>query len=224
VTITESESDLMLPANIKKRVKEIIRVLKRDYPDAKTELAHENPLQLLVAVILSAQCTDTRVNQVTKPLFHKYKKALDYARADISELEEEIRSTGFFRNKARAIKDCCRRIADDFGGKVPDSMEDLLTLSGVGRKTANVILGNAYGIPGIVVDTHVKRLSGRLGLTENKNPDKIEFDLMPLVPKKEWTLFSHLLIFHGRRVCKARRPQCDSCGIFPFCPTGQELV
>ncbi len=205
-----------------KRVREIVEELKRVHPDAGIELKYRDPLQLLVATILSAQCTDVRVNLVTKDLFKKYKKVNDYADANINELEEDIRSTGFFRNKAKNIKACCRQLLDRHSGKVPQTMEELVVLPGIGRKTANVILGNAFEVPGIVVDTHVKRLSNRLDFTTNSNPDKIEFDLMELLPREEWTLFSHLLIFHGRRVCKARKPQCESCSVLSNCPFGRE--
>lgn len=193
--------------------------LTREYPTARTALRFQSPLELLIATILSAQCTDVRVNQVTKDLFQRYKSVQDYVQADLKELEEAVRPTGFFHNKAKAIKICCKEILERHNGKLPDTMEELTKLSGVGRKTANVILGNAFGIPGIVVDTHVKRLSQRLGLTKNKDPVKIEFDLMDLLPKDRWTPFSHLLIFHGRNICKARRPLCPSCCLSELCPS-----
>lgn len=201
-----------------KRVEKIIDILKREYPDAKTPLRHKNPLQLLVATILSAQCTDERVNKVTPALFDKYKTASDLANANGSELEEMIRSTGFYRNKARSIIGCCRGLVERHGGAVPQSLGDLVSLPGVGRKTANVVLGGSFDIPGIVVDTHVKRLSGLLGLTKNTDPERIEEDLIKIVPKKDWNIFSLLLIFHGRRVCIARRPRCGNCVVHRYCP------
>ncbi len=203
------------------RVQKIFGKLKKLYPNARTALNYRNPLELLIATILSAQCTDVRVNIVTKDLFKKYKKAADWAKADLEQIEADIRSTGFFRNKAANIKSSCQTILDKFNGQVPDNMEDLLTLAGVGRKTANVLLGNLFGIPGITCDTHVIRLSRRLRLSANKDPVKLEYDLMEIVPKRKWggwTMFSHLLIFHGRNVCKARRPDCDNCAISRWCP------
>jgi endonuclease-3 len=183
-------------------------------------LNYSTPLELLVATILSAQCTDERVNIVTAGLFRKYRSAEDYLKAPQSELEQDIRSTGFFRNKAKAIQGACRLIVERYGGRVPDSIEDLLSLPGVARKTANVVLGNAFGIAsGIVVDTHVSRLSERLGLSSQKQPEKIERDLVELVPKKDWIEFSHLFIYHGRAVCKARSPMCDRCVIEELCPS-----
>ena len=203
----------------KKRTARITTVLKKLHPDAKTALHHRNPLQLLVATILSAQCTDVRVNIVTKDLFKKYKSAADFAKARQEVFEQEIRTTGFYRNKAKNIIATAKKLIDDFGGKVPDNMEDLLSLPGVARKTANVVLGDAFGkSEGIAVDTHVRRLSGRLGLSKHEDPVKIEKDLMELVPRKNWAIFSHLLIFHGRRVCTARKPKCDECGISKLCP------
>jgi len=197
---------------IKDAVLEIIRVLKQEYPGAKIALDYSNPQELLVATILSAQCTDERVNQVTKTLFKKYRRAEDYATVDLAELEEDIRSTGFYRNKAKHIKDSCKMIVEKFNSRVPDNMEDLITLPGVARKTANIVLSNAYGVAvGIAVDTHVRRLSQRLGLAENDDPDKIERDLMRIVPKEEWFSFSYLLIDHGRKICTARKPLCFEC-------------
>jgi len=194
--------------------------LKEAYPDARTELLWEDPLQLLVATILSAQSTDVRVNQVTKGLFRRYRTAGDFAEADLEDLEEEIRSVGFYRNKARAIKGMAQVLVEDYGGEVPRTMGDLVQLPGVGRKTANVVLGNAFGIDeGVVVDTHVRRLSNRLGLTEHHDPEKIERDLLEIVPEGERTLFSHLLIFHGRRVCKSRKPDCPGCVLNDICPS-----
>lgn len=201
------------------RTKKIVAVLDKTYPDAHCELAHHNPLELLVATILSAQCTDKRVNIVTETLFKKYRSAKDFACADISELEQDIRATGFYKNKARHLQAACRDILEKHGGQVPRTMEDLLTLGGVGRKTANVVLGNAFDINvGVVVDTHVGRLSHRLGLTPHRAPEKIEADLMKLVPQSKWTLFSHLLIWHGRRRCSARKPDCGNCETLKLCP------
>lgn len=202
------------------RMPEIIRLLREHHPDAHCELNHENALQLLVATILSAQCTDERVNKVTPDLFARYPTALDLAQADPQELEQMIRSTGFYHNKAKNIQAAARRIVETFGGEVPKTMDELLTLGGVARKTANVVLGVAHGIGvGIVVDTHVRRLSNRLGLTKNEEPEKIEKDLMMLVPTSEWIDFSHLLIFHGRRICDARKPDCAHCKLSTLCPS-----
>jgi endonuclease-3 len=198
----------------------VIARLKREYPDARTELDWRNPLELLVATILSAQTTDVRVNQVTKDLFEKYRSAEDYAGADPARLEEDIRPTGFYRNKARALQGMARALLERHGGEVPCTMAELVALPGVGRKTANVVLGNAFDVDeGVVVDTHVRRLSNRLGLTTEQDPEKIERDLLPLVPEEERTLFSHLLIFHGRRVCKARKPLCPECVLNDVCPS-----
>ncbi|OUC08176.1 endonuclease III [Litorilinea aerophila] len=200
----------------------ILERLHQEYPDARCALHHENPLQLLVATILSAQCTDERVNQVTPELFARYPTAEAFAQADLEELEQAVRSTGFYRNKARNIQQACRRIVAEYGGQVPDTMEELLTLPGVARKTANVVLGTAFGIAdGIVVDTHVKRLANRLGLTQESNPEKIERDLQALVPREEWIDISHLLIFHGRQVCSARKPRCAACVLNDLCPSAQ---
>jgi endonuclease-3 len=200
------------------RARKIVRLLARLYPDAECALHHEGPLQLLVATILSAQCTDARVNQVTPALFARYPDARAFAEADVGELEKAIQSTGFYRNKARSIIGCCKGLVEQHGGRVPDTMEELVPLPGVGRKTANVVLGTAFGQPGITVDTHVRRLSGRLGLTEEEDPEKIERDLMRLIPRKDWTMFSHRLIFHGRQVCHARKPDCEGCGLARLCP------
>ena len=205
-------------AAAEQRIKDIFPILKRTYPDAKVALNFTSPLELLIATILSAQCTDVRVNIVTSALFKKYRTACDWTQADVKEIEEDIRSTGFFRNKAQNIKAACSRIAEEFNGQVPQTMEELTTLPGVGRKTANVVLGNAFDIPGIVCDTHVIRLSRRLGLSDKSDPVKLEFDLADIVPKKHWTLFSHLLVFHGRNICKARRPNCPECPIASHCP------
>jgi len=203
-----------------KRVKQIIAILRGEYPDATTALQFSNPLELLVATVLSAQCTDERVNKVTRDLFKKYRSAEDYARADLAELEEDIRPTGFFRNKAKAIKSFCNDLAEKFNGEIPDTLEDLVSLSGIGRKTANLVLGEAYGIPGIVVDTHVLRLSRLIGLTKNTDATKVEFDLMEVVPKDEWIRFSNLLILHGRAICIARRPKHAECKIADLCDEG----
>ena len=202
------------------RAGEVLTRLKREYPNAATELDWRTPLDLLVATMLSAQSTDVRVNGVTNTLFEKYRTAQDYAEADPEELEDEIRAVGFFRNKARALRGMGRALVEEHGGEVPRTMEDLVRLPGVGRKTANVVLGNAFGIDeGVVVDTHVRRLSNRLGLSHERDPEKIERDLLRLVPEGERTLFSHLLIFHGRRVCKARKPDCPNCVLDDVCPS-----
>ena len=206
----------------RQRLARIIRLLKKRYPDARCALEHSNPLELLVATILSAQCTDARVNMVTRDLFKKYRSAEDYAKAPQVSLEQDIRSTGFYRNKARNIRAAAQKIFSDFDGNVPDTMEALLTLPGVARKTANVVLGTAFGKnEGIVVDTHVIRLARRLGLTSRKNNqgDKVEKELMDLVPRKDWTLFAHLLIFHGRQICTARKPDCAACPVSELCPS-----
>ena len=203
---------------------ETIERLKSEYPGAKTALDWKNPLELLVATILSAQTTDVRVNAVTPALFAKYPTAADYAEADPTELEEDIRPTGFFRNKAKSLRGMARALVDDHGGEVPRTMEDLVALPGVGRKTANVVLGNAFSIDeGVVVDTHVRRLSIRLGFTTHNDPEKIERDLMQTVPKRDWTVFSHLLILHGRSVCKARKPACEDCVVNDLCPSAFEV-
>jgi endonuclease-3 len=201
------------------RAKKIIAGLEKTYPDAHCELDHSNPLELLIATILSAQCTDKRVNMVTPVLFKKYRSAGDYAKASLPELEQEIKTTGFFRNKAKSIKTACQAIVDKHGGEVPRTMDELTALGGVGRKTANVVLGNAFNVNvGVVVDTHVGRLSRRLGLTNEESAEKVEQDLMKLVPQEKWTLFSHLLIWHGRRRCFARNPDCGNCEIKSLCP------
>jgi endonuclease III len=207
---------------IRERVAQLLEVLPKVYPDAHCELDFKNPLQLLIATILSAQCTDKRVNMVTPALFKKYRTAKDYANALQTELENAIRSTGFFRNKAKSIRAATSTIDKKFGGKVPDSMEELRELPGVGRKTANVVLGNAFDRnEGIVVDTHVARLSQRLRLTRHSDAEKIERDLMKLVPREHWTNWSHWLIWHGRRRCYARKPDCSQCEIFRLCPSGK---
>jgi len=201
------------------RLKKILAALDRTYPEAHCELEHVDPLQLLIATILSAQCTDKRVNIVTKELFKKYRSAADYAKAPLAELELTIKTTGFFRNKAKNIQACCRKLVELHHGQVPRTMDELIHLDGVGRKTANVVLGNAFGTnAGVVVDTHVARLSVRLGLTKQKTPEKIELELISLVPQKQWTLFSHWLIWHGRRRCFARKPDCANCEVLKLCP------
>jgi endonuclease III len=207
------------------RVKQLIKVWPKVYPDAHTELNFKTPLELLIATILSAQCTDKRVNMVTPALFKKYRNAKDYAEAPPGELETAIKSTGFFNSKAKSIRGATATIAEEFGGKVPNSMEKLRKLPGVGRKTANVVLGNAFGInEGIVVDTHVIRLSQRLSLTKQKDTEKIEQDLMNLVPQKYWAVWSHWLIWHGRRRCYARKPDCANCEVFKLCPSGKVFL
>ncbi|MCO5052160.1 MAG: endonuclease III [Verrucomicrobiae bacterium] len=201
------------------RTRQIIAGLQQTYPDAHCELNFSNPLELLIATILSAQCTDKRVNLVTPALFKKYRTAADYATAPLSELEALIQTTGFFRNKAKNIQACCRMLVEQHGGAVPRTMEELHALRGVGRKTANVVLGNAYQInAGIVVDTHVARVAQRLGLTRQTDAEKIERELIPLVPPAQWTLFSHWFIWHGRRRCSARKPDCAHCEIAALCP------
>lgn len=203
----------------KNRTGEIIKRLKKEYPDAHCALNHTSAFELLIATILSAQCTDVRVNLVTAHLFRKYRAPQDYLKVPQQELEKDIHSTGFFRNKAKNIQAACERIIDVFGGEVPRTMDEILTLGGVARKTANVVLGNAFGIAsGVVVDTHVSRLSQRLGLTGNQTPEKIEKDLQELVPKKDWIMFPHWLIFHGRQICIARKPKCGECVLNNICP------
>ena len=202
----------------KTRVLKIIELLEETHSDARIALDYKNPLELLVATILSAQCTDKRVNIVTKVLFKKYKKAEDYANAELEELEEEIRSTGFYRNKARNIKKCCQILVQKFASEVPRTMEEMLELPGVARKTANIVLSNAYGVvEGIAVDTHVRRLARRLGLSEHEDPNRIEGDLMEIVPKTNWKTVTDLLIFHGRRICEARKPKCSLCVLNKLC-------
>src|SRR5256886_16602964 len=204
----------------KDRTEQIIKLLKRAHPDAHCALNHSNAFELLIATILSAQCTDERVNIVTADLFRKYRKPEDYLKGPETELQQDIRTTGFFRNKTRSIQGASRMLVEEFDGEVPKTMEELLQLPGVARKTANVVLGVAYGIAaGIVVDTHVTRLSRRLGLTKQADSVKIGNDLRGLVPKKDWIIFSHLLIFHGRRICKARRPLCEECAVERLCPS-----
>ena len=205
----------------KSRTRKIVARLKKAYPDAKCSLNHSSPIELLIATILSAQCTDQRVNIVTADLFRKYKSCADYLKVPTSELQNDIRTTGFFRNKTKSIQGMCKILTEQ-GDRVPETMDELLKLPGVARKTANVVLGNAFGIAsGVVVDTHVSRLSQRLGLTKNKNAEKIERDLVALVPKKDWIDFSHLLIYHGRQICKARNPLCEKCVVETYCPSSR---
>jgi endonuclease-3 len=206
------------PLPLRDRARRIDRRLARAYPDAHCALLHKNPLQLLIATILSAQCTDARVNLVTSALFQKYPDAEAFAEAEPRELERAVQSTGFFRGKAKNIRACCRLLVEEHGGEVQATMEGLVRLPGVGRKTANVILGNAFGVPGIPVDTHVGRLSRRMGLTKHSDPVKVEQDLMGLLPAREWTDFGHRMIFHGRQVCHARKPACDGCAVRDLCP------
>lgn len=206
-------------AEQKRFAAKVLRRLAKAYPEAKCSLDFESPLELLVATILSAQCTDQRVNLVTKDLFAKYKEAADYARTELSEIEEDIRSTGFFRNKAKNIQQCCRRLLDEYDGQVPQDIDHLVTLPGIGRKTANVVLGTGFGVAsGVVVDTHVGRISRRLGLTEQKNAEKAEEDLMAAFPRKEWISLSHRMIHHGRAICMARKPKCEECSLSDICP------
>jgi endonuclease III len=202
----------------------ILKLLKEHYPHAHVTLDFTNPLELLVATVLSAQCTDVRVNQVTPAIFKKYPRAADYADAPVEDLEQAIRSTGFYHQKAKSIKAICQALVTQFGGQVPASMDDLVKLPGIGRKTANVILGNTFNIPGLVVDTHMGRVSQRLGLTKQKDPVKIEFDLMPLVPQERWVKFSHQMIWHGRQVCAAKKPDCPHCPLLPYCDYGQKAT
>jgi len=211
---------VMSEEDLKGRVLEIIDRLEKEHPDAKIALNFSNPLELLVATILAAQCTDERVNQVTRNLFKKYRSAEDYANADINVLEQDIKPTGYYRVKARRIKEVCKVLVEKFNSEVPKTMEGLLSLPGVARKTANIVLTNAYGInEGIIVDTHVLRLAKRLGLTKSKTRERIEKDLMEIVPKDKWGRFADLLIFHGRRVCKARKPNCEMCVLKDLCPS-----
>lgn len=205
------------------KVGPILELLDRYYPDAHVTLDFKTPLELLVATILSAQCTDVRVNQITPALFARYPDARAYAEAPLEELEEMIRPSGFFHNKAKSIKALARKLVEDYGGEVPASLEELVKLPGIGRKTANVVLGNAFGIPGIVVDTHLSRVAQRLGLTRQKDPVKIEMDLMALIPRERWVKFSHQMIWHGRQICEARKPKCPACPLRPYCDHGQKL-
>ena len=209
-----------MATELKQRVRKIIRLLKRAYPDAKCSLEHSNAFELLIATILSAQCTDARVNIVTQDLFRKYRKPQDYLKVSPKELEQDIRTTGFFRNKTKSIQGTAKVLTEQYGSKVPETIEELLELPGVARKTANVVLGNAFGISsGVVVDTHVTRLSHRLGLSAQKTAEKIEQDLIAMVPKKDWVIFPHLMIAHGRAICKARNPLCAECVVEKLCPS-----
>ncbi len=222
-TVTVRKPTAGQPSNgqgdAKTHAADVVRLLGRLYPNAKCSLDFQTPLELLVATILSAQCTDERVNIVTKDLFRKYRSAADYAQTPIAELEKEIQSTGFFRSKAKSIQNCCRLLVERHEGLAPRTIEQLVELPGIGRKTANVILGTAFGIAsGVVVDTHVTRLSLRLGLTRQKDPVKIEKDLMELIPSKQWIAFSHRMIQHGRKICVARKPKCDVCALSAICP------
>ena len=211
----QPESDAAALRRIARRT---LTRLKADYPDVQCALTHRTPLELLIATILSAQCTDERVNLVTKDLFRQYRSAADFAAAPLKDLERAVQSTGFFRNKAKNIKACCQQLLDQHDGEVPQDLDTLVALPGIGRKTANVVLGTAFGIPsGVVVDTHVGRISRRIGLTREKDPVKAERDLMAILPRKEWIDFSHRMIHHGRRICDARRPQCDACSMRKFC-------
>jgi len=208
----------------KERIGKIIRILRREYPDSHTALGFESPLQILVATILAAQCTDQKVNQITPALFRKYPTAEAFAAADRAELEAVIRPTGFFRNKAKSIIGATRKIVEEFGGRVPANMADLVTLPGVARKTANIVLSSGYGIAeGIAVDTHVKRLSGRLGLSRQLDPEKIEKDLLNLVPQKDWLDFNYMLVNHGRKICQARKPRCPECVLQKLCPSAAKF-
>ncbi|MDH7512386.1 MAG: endonuclease III [Clostridiales bacterium] len=207
-----------------KRIRKIIQILREEYPASRTALTFETPLQILVATILAAQCTDERVNKITPTLFKKYPTVADLARADREELENIIRPTGFFRNKAKSIIAAAKKIVGDFGGRVPDQMDDLITIPGVARKTANIVLSSGYGkAEGIAVDTHVRRLSGRLGLSSESDPDKIERDLLAVVPKGDWLDFTYMLVNHGRRVCQARKPRCQECALRTLCASADEF-
>jgi len=218
VTPAQAASD----SPIEGRAPQIVKVLSKAYPDAHVALRFSNPLEMLVATILSAQCTDEKVNEVTATLFRKYHSAKDYLKVPEDELKADIKPTGFYNQKATSIREACRRIVEVYGGKVPDTMEDLVTLRGVARKTGNIVLGNAFGIvEGIAVDTHVKRLANRLGFSAEGDPDRIEHDLMRLVPRKKWFDFTYVLIDHGRSICQARKPRCAECPVSHLCPSSQ---
>jgi len=206
-------------ADLKVRAREIVGILRKTFPDARVTLNFSNPRELLIATILSAQCTDERVNALTPMLFAKYRTAADWANAPLSQVEEDIKPTGFFHNKAKSIIGCCRELVGRFGGEVPNRMEDLVTLPGVGRKTANVLLAAVWKKPAIIVDTHVGRVSQRLGLTRQKDAEKIEFEIQKLLPKEDWTFFSHAVILHGRRICTAKQPDCPGCPLNHICPS-----
>ena len=209
----------------KERIGDIIRILRKEYPEARTSLSFATPLQILVATILAAQATDQRVNMITPGLFKKYPTAADFARAERAELEQEIRSTGFFRNKAKNIMGAAKKIVDDFGGEVPDTMEELITLPGVARKTANIVLSSGYHkAEGIAVDTHVRRLAGRLGLSKEHDPNKIERDLLEIVPRRHWLDFNFMLVNHGRKTCQARKPECPECVVQHLCPSAKSFL
>jgi endonuclease III len=209
--------------NPAEKIGPILKLLDEYYGDAHVTLDFTNPLELLVATVLSAQCTDVRVNQVTPAIFRQYPTAAHYADAPIEDLEQAIYTTGFYHNKAKSIKALCQALVEKFRGQVPASLDDLVKLPGIGRKTANVILGNAFDIPGLVVDTHMSRVSQRLGLTHQKDPVKIEFDLMPLVPRERWVKFSHQMIWHGRQICSAKKPDCPHCPLLPYCDYGAKI-
>jgi len=211
----------MTPAE---KIGPVLKILDEHYPDAHVTLDFANPLELLVATVLSAQCTDVRVNKETPAIFRKYPDAAAYAAAPLAELEAAFHPTGFFRQKAKSVQGICQALVEQHGGRVPASLDELVKLPGIGRKTANVILGNAFGIPGIVVDTHMGRVSQRIGLTKNQDPVKIEFDLMPLVPRERWTKFSHQMIWHGRAICTAKKPKCPVCPILPYCDYGRQAA
>lgn len=214
-----AKSKLTRDASIDQRGPQIVRILTKTYPDAEVALRFSNPLEMLVATILSAQCTDEKVNEVTATLFQKYRTPQDYLKVPEDELKEDIRPTGFFNQKATSIREACRRIVEVYDGMVPDTMDDLVTLRGVARKTANIVLGNAFGkVEGVAVDTHVKRLANRLGFSDESDPDKIEQDLMRAIPKKRWFDFTYVLIDHGRAVCTARAPRCEECPVSHLCP------
>jgi len=220
VSAREPSKGLGRDAPIEDRAPEIVRILSETYPDAKVALRFSNPLEMLVATILSAQCTDEKVNEVTSTLFEKYRSAEDYLKVPEDELRADIKPTGFFNQKATSIREACRRIVEEYGGRVPDAMEDLITLRGVARKTANIVMGNAFGkVEGIAVDTHVKRLANRLGLSEQTDPDKVEQDLMRLIPRERWFDFTYVLIDHGRAICVARKPKCEACSVNHLCPS-----
>lgn len=203
--------------NTKDKTIQILKIFDKLYPNPECTLDYKTPLQLLISTQLAAQCTDARVNIVSKDLYNKYKNAEDFANANINELEQDIKSTGFYRNKAKNIKECCRILVDKYNGDIPNNMEELIKLPGVGRKTANLVLYEIFGIDGIIIDTHAKRLSNRIGLTENENPEKIEYDLQKIVPKDRWSDFCHMLVSHGRLVCNARKPECEKCAISEYC-------
>lgn len=215
---TLGKSEEKSKRELRQKVLKILNILEKEYPEARVTLNFQNPLQLLIATILAAQCPDERVNQVTKDLFQKYRTPQDYAQAELKELEEEIRPTGFYHQKARSIIRCCQMIVQKFEGQVPHTLEELTALPGVGRKTANILLGNAYGEQAVAVDTHVRRLALRLGWTKATDPDRIELDLQALIPPNRWTQSCHQLVFHGRKVCLAQKPQCSVCPINHLCP------